>query len=77
MRHYHVQTIVETYENPVDLCSDVLSELTAFDIFSSPAASVHDLEKTCAMISGVCRNYRFKNMKKKKSSQTILAKKRL
>ena len=66
MRHYHVQDLVETYENPVELCSEILTELTAFDIFSASASSVQDLEKTCALISDVCRNYRFKNMKKRK-----------
>jgi hypothetical protein len=68
MRHYHVQEIVATYENPVEMVAEVMGELSASDIFYAPARSITELEKTCAFISHLCKLSRFNKIEKKKSS---------
>ena len=75
MRHYHVQEIVATYDNPVEMVAEVMGELTAVDLFYAPASAISELERTCAFISELCKLSRFNKIETKKSSGRILAKK--
>jgi DNA primase catalytic subunit len=55
MRHFHVQYIVATYENPAQMAAEVLNELNASDIFDAPTRSVHHLQKTSVFITELCK----------------------
>jgi len=64
MRYYHIQSIVECYDDPVEMTNEVMQDLSAHDIFSSRTDNLVDLEKTCLFVAEMCKLARFKRIRK-------------